>query len=557
MTFEHSLPPQPPWAEVDAPQADQYGDFLQLMGGQWTYLSASTGDIGDFSIGRYSALLTPERAAEALDGLSWDVQKGSGSPGFSTYYDGDNEVTTYQRRRDDGIELLVYYRTFHGVRPSDLELAEEFRLLFNLWEDRSKRTYYYFDDAGNPVRAAVVERDSVRALTRLVRRYQAAKQMHLALYHDSTRFSTELTADGYSWQEQTADTVIGYNRAQPSLAGAAGKPFSRLLGKMLFAPPPSEESGFWPYRESEPCESFIIGIDRNGREVVYSSDPDGLANYFGANPEAPHYLTPVYFRKEVLNKYYANPSLYSVEDGYLRCAGLWGLRLDNDLKDHVMVFLGDLGRDLAYSEARYWRSFNVDPPDEGPSKTLIKRAFLAQFADAESVDFRFATAYHETNETWERAFGWPLFKELHEDDTHVKANLHIPITNSQAEFDEQVLYVAKLIVDSINEEAIVAEIGHGPKAEGGLAKLQRFLETRGVTNARSLLRPFANVQGLRSRGAAHRKGSEFDLAVALGDLGRREGFERLLSEAITAFDALSGQAKQAEHEHSRPSAGPA
>jgi hypothetical protein len=64
--------------------------------------------------------------------------------------------------------------------------------------------------------------------------------------------------------------------------------------------------------------------DVTGKPVRHTCDPDKLANYFGKNPEAPHYLTPVFFRAEVLEKYYADPGKYSVEDGSLRCGRLWG-----------------------------------------------------------------------------------------------------------------------------------------------------------------------------------------------------------------------------------------
>ena len=84
------------------------------------------------------------------------------------------------------------------------------------------------------------------------------------------------------------------------------------------------------------------------------------------------------------------------------------------------------------------------------------------------------------------------------------------------ELDEQVLYHAKLLVDCLNGEALAAGIGKGPKDEKGLAKLERWLAAHGIADARSLLKPFADVQGMRSRGVAHRKGEEFDIAVAIG-----------------------------------------
>ena len=36
-------------------------------------------------------------------------------------------------------------------------------------------------------------------------------------------------------------------------------------------------------------------IDENGKEIRHTCNPSCLSNYFGANPTAPHYLTPVYF----------------------------------------------------------------------------------------------------------------------------------------------------------------------------------------------------------------------------------------------------------------------
>lgn len=517
----------------DPRQKEAYETFLREGTGQWTYLYRSWGKISDFSGAQFSALLTKARAAKASGSSSWDLPIGSGGPGFSQSYSGGRARTTYHRIGTEDVEPLVHYRDFHGVRPRELELSEEFRLLFNLWEDRKTRTFHYFDDAGNAVKAAEVTDNSVRVLTGLVRRYQSARQMHLALFTDSTLWSASLPSDQEDWDHSDGQMSISYYRDSSPGSGT----FSRLLGTKVLAPPARKEAGIWPYEPKQQYENFIIGTDDLGRDVTHTSDPDQLANYFGKNPDSPHYLTPVYFRREVLNKYYANPDLYSVEDGYIRCAGLWGLRLDNDLQEHVVVFLGDLGRDIPYSEAHYWQSFNIAPQDK-VSETLFRRAFLGEFADPKSVDLRFARLYHQTNEAWQAKYSWPLFKELHKDDAHVLAKLHIPVQDVQAEFDEQVGYLAKLLVDSLNEEAITQTIGKGPKGEKGLGKLERLLGEEGVDDLASLIRPLANVQGLRSRSSAHRKGADFDLTVAIGELDRQQGFEKLLTEAVQTLEAL-------------------
>ena len=118
-----------------------------------------------------------------------------------------------------------------------------------------------------------------------------------------------------------------------------------------------------------------------------------MANFFGKNPEVPQFVTPVFFSKEVLRKYYDDPDIFSIEDGHLRCGGLWGLQIDNHHKDHVIVLLGDLGY-LSHDEQLYWRHFNVSPTGTF-SKTIFKRYFLTEFAEPEIADLLFASKFKQ------------------------------------------------------------------------------------------------------------------------------------------------------------------
>ena len=523
---------QLPWATDDPKQKDEFGAFMREGSEQWTTLYETGGDVGSFSGARWSALL-PKSAAPPTESR-WELSIGGGVPGFSQIYSRGRSRTKYELNSSSPAEALVHYRDFHGLRPAYPELSEQFRLLFNLWESRKTGEFFYFDGSGNPIKAAEVHEKRVRVLTSLIRRYQAVRQLCLALYIDSTLFSSSLPLGDYDWQLRDDAHALDYYRG----AGSGSSRFSRLFGKKLFRPPARRQCGLWPYEAPRQFEDFIISVNDVGLERLHTSDPDRLANYFGKNPTSPHYLTPVFFRREVLDRYYADTDRFEVEDGMVRCAGLWVLRLDNDRPEHVMVFLGDLGRDIPHDEARYWRSFNIPPPENGASETLLRRAFLGQFADAQSVDLRFARIYEMTNRAWEEKYGWPLFKPLHKDDRHVLAKLHVPAGDGQAEFDEQVLYLAKLVVDSLNEKELRRAAGPGPKGEKGLGKLQRFLESAGIRDAEALIAPLAHVQGLRSRGAAHRKGSDFDITVAIGDLGRRAGFERLLSQVASRLETL-------------------
>ncbi len=98
---------------------------------------------------------------------------------------------------------------------------------------------------------------------------------------------------------------------------------------------------------------FIIGINDDGEEIIHTSNPDELADYFGANPVAPHYLTAVHFRKEVLDKYYQQPSKYSVEDSHLRCGALWGMQMDNHHSDKVCAWLGGILEEICLTATNF------------------------------------------------------------------------------------------------------------------------------------------------------------------------------------------------------------
>ena len=192
-------------------------------------------------------------------------------------------------------------------------------------------------------------------------------------------------------------------------------------------PPPQNEAGVWPFEDQPKGDSvrFIVGIDDEGNNVEYTSDPDQLCELLWPNPAAPHYLTSIYFRREVLGKYFAEPERYEVTDGLLSCSSLWSCRIDNDLAAHVVVFLGDLGRNLPYEERLRSRQFNV-PPEGGVSETNFRRSFLAQFTDAVAPDLSFRREYEALASAWQAMQGWPLFLPLSTGDSHLLTTVRNP-----------------------------------------------------------------------------------------------------------------------------------
>ena len=526
-------------------QRNLIADFIPCIGGKtWQVVyEIDDGDPDRFYV--FSALLEPNSVERALKENDWDLDIGNGLPGFNKCWHEGKETTNYHRFGTEGIRPLVVVREFHGAWPSYIELCEEFRHFHNLAEDHENQRLLDFDKSGCKVEVAKISEHKVDIKFVYLRRFLAATQLYLAIYFESVRYSQirlddvpenlrllehRDTSSRYSLHVATCDFRKGFLS------------FSRLLGKVIIPPPPIDECGKWPFDEkrAEPEISFIIRENPDGTLIEYTSNPDKLANNFGANPGAPNYRTPVYFGREVLQKYYAEPERYSVEDGYLRCLRLWCMQIDNSHPTHVVAFLGDLGRALPSPERLHWKAYNVPPlHDAGISETFCRRSFLAQFAEPSSVDLIFRNEYQELNNAWRDKFGWPLFLDPADDDKHI-LTIHIPTTEPQRELDEQILWLTKLLVDSLNEAELVKGL---PKVdnEKGIGKFERFLENKKCPYKKEFVEFLRYIQRLRSTSVAHRKNQDYRGTMdRIGSTGksRPEVMKALLDQAVGMLRTL-------------------
>lgn len=154
----------------------------------------------------------------------------------------------------------------------------------------------------------------------------------------------------------------------------------------------------------------------------------------------------------------------------------------------------------------------------------------------------FKTAYAQTNDAWQRSNGWVLFKELHADDAHILSSLRLLLSNTAREFDTQLLNLAKLLIDCLNEEELTANAPapESKKNEKGIAKLERLLEQWGYSKVDRDLDLLRTIQGIRSKGAAHRKGSDYNLSAAgLDPDDFQDSFRKLLVQSITMLNDLA------------------
>jgi len=487
--------------------------------------------------GTYCALAPPSYRAQALNRPAWDLGHGSHGPGFMVERDrSGTETATYLSSSSAPVRPLVIDRDFNGIRPSYRELVEEFRLFHNLYSDSATGRLLKFDDAGYETLAGEFASDHVWVLTSLVRQFQAATQLDLLLFIDSgVYYDGSLPAPStQEWLTEDLNAVL-------NVGSAERRPFSRFLATRVVLPPPIEASGLWPYEVADThFPEFVIDTDEMGNPAQFTCDPDQLANYFGANPDAPNYLTPVHFRRDVLVKYYDRPDLFSVEDGYLRCRDLWGLRMDNDSPDTVIVWLGDLGLYLPAAERDYWRAFNV-PPTRPISESTYRRAILGQFADSASADLRFRIAYRRVGEAWRERYGWPLFREPEPGDAHLLDAVRLPLHDTETELEDVIRTLAKLLVDSLNEADLARPLPQGPADEKGIAKLGRWLTQAGYPHIDRDINFFRDLQLVRSKVAAHRKGADYEKALdrAFGTKRKADAAQDLLARSLLTLQDLT------------------
>ena len=511
-------------AEEDLTFADFLSTIVDLGKGEWTTVYSSKDGIEGLAV--YSALIKNTLAKRSLENASWDIRIGDGAPGFVSSFENGKDVTRYLRSSDEGIEPLVLRRNFHGIRPDYWEVSEDFRLYFNLYEDKIRRRFLHIDDNGDEHDAVVLSDHEIKIKTQLIRKYLTARNMRLALFFDYGRKSSksldELGLTKEHREVKGTDHIISvFVGPWSGFSDETAKSHGRALGKKLVTGDTTFKPDVFDRQERQYVE-FVIGTDDHGKAITHTCNEGELSNYFGANPGSPHYLTPVCFRKEVLNKYYSQPEKFTVNDGHIYCGSLWGLPIDNNHPDAVMVFLGDLGR-LSHTEQMYWRGFNLTSGKM--SRVAFERSILGKFADPDSADLFFKQMFSNFNQHWKKKFGWDLFKPLSSNDEYTLKILRVPLTKEQREFDEQILALTKIFIDSLNEAELARGITNKDNAKG-LDKFENWLAAQRFRSA-DMMEFLRKLQALRSASTAHRKGDKYEKLKAFFEIDKKDLIEVL------------------------------
>ncbi|HRN78573.1 MAG TPA: hypothetical protein PLU71_04990 [Candidatus Dependentiae bacterium] len=284
---------------------------------------------------------------------------------------------------------------------------------------------------------------------------------------------------------------------------------------------------------------FIVGKNKRGKLIEVSCEPKKMFSYKNkqglAKPDP--YLTRVTFKRQVLDKYYSNPEFYSVQDGVLRGED-WYIPIDNNHTTYIMAYLGDLNN-LPHDEQHYWRSYNIFEESPRMSNVAIARDFYCEFRGPDSADLLFKEIFGIFNEIFDKKNGWKLFKPLNYHDKHNLESLANLSINSQKQFDEGILRLAKILIDSINVKKISEVVTFNDEEEGSLDKLEKYFSVSKIFKTEELIKTLRRIQKLRSSGSAHRKDSNYEksLKKVPGD-SLQEKYSKILNDCSKSLMLL-------------------
>lgn len=484
----------------------------------------------------FSAIVSNKKIKDVLEKYEWDLRLDGGKPGFCTSYKGNKEITKYYRFYEKGIEPLVYWRTFSGRSEKYYEVSEEFRLYFDLFERRDQNGSTLFlitDEDGEEDEVIRIKNDKVEIKLKYIKEFITVKKMCLIIYFEAMRFSPKTIEE---LNLSPTDSIVKkdnltYSICIRNLHLSGNNSQGWLLGKKIILGLKNFTPSIFRSSNSEKYEDFIVGVDKDGEFITASCSNDYQSKI--------NFLTPIFFKREVLKKYFDDPAKYSIEDSYVKMDGFWGLRVMNNHTEHVVVWLGDL-KSLPYKEQTHWKSYNISPSNRKISHADFDRNINGEFADPENPELYFKYKLNQFQKDWYKKYKWYLFKPLTKGDEYHLKSLHIPTTDNQKEFDDQIGSLTKIIVDSLNEKELIKDLKNIKSDAKGIDKLENFLVLNGF-NSPPMIKFIRNLQELRSSAVAHRKGKNYEKVKKFFDIDSKSlpsVFENILINSIYIFNSL-------------------
>ena len=282
---------------------------------------------------------------------------------------------------------------------------------------------------------------------------------------------------------------------------------SSIIGKTVISPFKKLHHRDYKYfTEDKEFERFIIDYDEDeDEEIEFTCNEAELANYFGANPDAPHFLTPVFFDIKVLDKYKNDPRNYVVNDSNISFLSEWSIPFNINKERKVSVWLGDLGR-IPFEEQKYWRTFNIKPEGKMDSK-FVDRQIRGIWTYASRIESKLVPSLNRFNAMIKEQYGDVIFNVLSDADKEIYNTFMIPTNYSIPEYQSFLMKLSKLTAESINVKLIKKAMGDEyekeAKGNGSIFQLGVFLKYAKIDDNEKVSNSLKKAYNSRNKLSGH------------------------------------------------------
>jgi hypothetical protein len=491
--------------------------------------------------GGTSCVLIDEAEIEsALEDVTW---LGSDLGDVGIWGDGTFEDGLSVTDKGVTVEFFCQARQHHGLRPPSIEISQPFLWYWDAFETAGGWLYLNRAGRDQPLIRAAINGDEYRVQVRALelRQYMTARRRAAVVQFDHVE-----KVDAPEFERKDSEHRSGWVNASwhclPDTPGLGRNAFSRLLGRYLILPMEGPRKPRWEERRQDrQYPEFQYGVDPNtGSPLVHTCNPDELGTYFDKDGSRLHYLTPIYFSREVLGRYVEEPSRYEVTATRLRCLDLWGIDISTNTAGLIEVYLGDLGRDLPTDEWPHWLGHNVAPEGE-MAEDRFRRDILNQPWPSKDLPRRVRAARSFVASAARSAFGAEIWRDLTEPESTAFARLHGPTSAEPSALNAPVLTMTKALIDSIDPRPLRAFLNEQLNELPSLQLLESVeLAIGGDGSSTTVLR---DLQHLRSAGGiAHLSGKNREKALErIGIVGLKpnEAFDHICTLASEALETLA------------------
>ena len=413
---------------------------------------------------------------------------------------------------DRGLKFrpIVYTTEYNvGRRTSDYPIeitpCPKFSSRYRL--KRNPSNYTRIDRMGNEIEVIKIETRNgnsiMKVSTKYIRDFLTLSNMALVRIHSHQRIRNE----EFSEEERTDKDDLHFYKimVENSVFAESRKPGitrSLLRGIDVILPytnPINENRILGP--RPEPIIEFIIGRNEDGtNKTINPKDTARTRDTF---------LLHVCFKKDILQKFYQKPEIYTISEGQMIKGPGYYLPYNNTPESSIMVYLGDLNG-LPFEELHYFRGYNIPCPKESITEDRFRRDFLAEFTEPVELEHRLKTNLKDLNQSFQNQFHFPLFKLDRADVKDDLMQIHIPLTREKKEFKDVILAANKVFVESISSKELKNLIKKSDIIQGlkSLKVLQEFLEQE-FPDLATHIKYLFYLYDLRSTLAAHLSGEKY------------------------------------------------